>query len=163
MNKDDAQGFESLIPGVVCRPLEVHQDERGWLAEIFRQDELPPDNIPVMAYISVTHPGVGRGPHAHHRQTDLFCFPGPGEFRVMVWDQRPESPAFGLRQDFILGENSPGLIIIPPGVVHGYRNLSDRPGLVCNFANRLYRGPGRQEPVDEIRFEDTPDSPFRLK
>ena len=41
MNKDDAQEFESLIPGVVCRPLEVHQDERGWLAEIFRQDELP--------------------------------------------------------------------------------------------------------------------------
>ncbi len=163
MNKNDAPGFESLIPGVVCRLLEVHQDQRGWLAEIFRQDELPQDNIPVMAYISVTHPGVGRGPHAHRQQTDLFCFPGPGEFRVTLWDQRPESPAFGLRQEFILGENSPGLIIIPPGVVHGYRNQSERPGLVCNFANRLYRGPGRQEPVDEIRFEDAPDSPFRLE
>jgi dTDP-4-dehydrorhamnose 3,5-epimerase len=157
-----AQSFESQIPGVVCRPLAVYQDSRGWLAEIFRQDELPQEQVPVMGYISVTQPGVGRGPHAHRQQTDLFCFPGPGEFRVTLWDQRPDSPAYGLRQEFILGENCPGLIIIPPGVVHGYLNLSDRAGLVCNFANRLYRGPGRQEPVDEIRYEDDPDSPFRL-
>ena len=61
------------------------------------------------------------------------------------------------------GRIARAIVIIPPGVVHGYRNLSDRPGLVCNFANRLYRGPGRCEPVDEIRFEDAPDSPFRLE
>ncbi len=159
---DNPEKFASRIPGVVCRPLEQYHDSRGWLAEIFRQDELPRDQVPVMAYLSVTQPGVGRGPHAHREQTDLFCFPGPGEFRLTLWDQRPESPAHGVRQEFILGENSPGLVIIPPGVVHGYRNLSDHPGLVCNFANRLYRGPGRCEPVDEIRFEEDPDSPFRL-
>jgi dTDP-4-dehydrorhamnose 3,5-epimerase len=133
------------------------------LAEIFRQDELPQEQLPMMAYISVTQPGVGRGPHAHREQTDLFCFPGPGEFRITLWDQRPESSAYGLKQEFALGENCPGIVIIPPGVVHGYLNLSDHPGLVCNFANRLYRGPGRAEPVDEIRFEDAPDSPFQLR
>jgi dTDP-4-dehydrorhamnose 3,5-epimerase len=159
-NRD--QSFECRMPGVLCRPLKIFQDPRGWLAEIFRQDELPQEQIPVMGYISVTQPGVGRGPHAHRQQTDLFCFPGPGEFRVTLWDQRPESSAYGLRQEFILGENCPGVIIVPPGVVHGYLNLSDRAGLVCNFANRLYRGPGRQEPVDEIRYEDEADSPFRL-
>jgi dTDP-4-dehydrorhamnose 3,5-epimerase len=140
----------------------IHQDPRGWLAEIFREDELPRELLPVMGYISVTQPEMARGPHVHLQQTDLFCFPGPGEFRVTLWDQRPESSTYGLRQDFILGENSPGVIVIPPGVVHGYRNIGDRPGLVCNFANRLYRGPGRQEPVDEIRYEDELDSPFRL-
>jgi len=154
--------FDSRIPGVVCRPLRQHHDSRGWLAEIFRQDELPPEQFPVMAYISVTQPGVGRGPHAHREQTDLFCFPGPGEFHLVLWDQRPDSPVHGVRQEFVLGENCPGIVIIPPGVVHGYKNLSARPGLVCNFANRLYRGPGRSEPVDEIRYEDDLDSPFRL-
>ncbi|PIU52480.1 MAG: dTDP-4-dehydrorhamnose 3,5-epimerase, partial [Deltaproteobacteria bacterium CG07_land_8_20_14_0_80_60_11] len=43
-----------------------------------------------------------------------------------------------------------------------YQNVGEIPGLVTNFANRLYRGPGRLEAVDEIRFEDDPDSPFRL-
>ncbi len=150
------------IDGVICRRLVIHEDQRGWLAEIFRQDELAPEHYPLMAYISVTQPGVGRGPHAHRAQTDLFCFPGPGDFRLTLWDQRPGSPSFGKRQEFLLGESGPAIAIIPPGVVHGYRNVSDRPGLVCNFANRLYRGPGRSEPVDEIRYEDNPESPFTL-
>ena len=154
---------EAQIAGVVCRPLVRYEDPRGWLAEIFRQDELPVEHHPVMAYISVTQPGRGRGPHAHRHQTDLFCFPGPGEFRVIIWDQRPESPSFGKRQEFQLGASTPGIIIIPPGVVHGYKNIGEGPGWVCNFANRLYGGPGRREPVDEIRYEDDPDTPFRLE
>jgi dTDP-4-dehydrorhamnose 3,5-epimerase len=54
------------------------------------------------------------------------------------------------------------LLIIPPGVVHAYRNVGSEPGLVFNCPNRLYRGPGKKEPVDEIRHEDRPDNLFRL-
>jgi dTDP-4-dehydrorhamnose 3,5-epimerase len=154
---------EVKIPGVVCRSLVIYEDPRGWLAELYRQDELEPDLAPVMSYISLTRPGVSRGPHAHRWQTDYFCFPGPGDFRVILWDQRQESQSFGTRQEFHLGESCPGILIVPPGVVHGYLNISDRLGLVVNCANRLYKGPGRQEPVDEIRYEDDPDCPFRLE
>ena len=35
-------------------------------------------------------------------------------------------------------------------------------GLVFNGANRLYKGWGKQELVDEIRHEDQADSPYRL-
>lgn len=154
--------MEVKIAGVICSPLKSYTDQRGWLAEIFRQDEMAPEHFPAMAYVSVTNPGVGRGPHAHRDQTDLFCFYGPGDFKVVLWDNRADSPSFGIRQDFLLGESNPAVLIVPPGVVHGYRNMSDRPGFVCNFANRLYRGKGRREAVDEIRFEDDPDSPFRL-
>jgi dTDP-4-dehydrorhamnose 3,5-epimerase len=142
--------------------LSIFADQRGWLAEIFRQDELAPEHFPAMAYVSVTKPGVGRGPHAHRDQTDLFCFVGPGDFRVTLWDNRADSLTCGARQDFLLGETLPAILVVPPGVVHGYKNVSDRPGLVCNFANRLYRGRGRSEAVDEIRFEDDAQSPFRL-
>lgn len=158
----NSQNLEVRIHGVIYRPLMIYEDRRGWLAEVFRQDEIAPEHIPVMAYISVTKPGMGRGPHAHRHQTDLFCFPGPGDFRIRLWDNRPDSPTFGVFQEFYLGEACPGVIIVPPGVVHGYRNVGDHPGWVYNFANRLYRGPGRQEEVDEIRFEDDPGSPFRL-
>jgi dTDP-4-dehydrorhamnose 3,5-epimerase len=153
---------EVEIAGVICSLLEIYSDHRGWLAEIFRQDELLPEYFPAMAYVSVTKPGVARGPHAHRHQTDLFCFYGPGDFKVVLWDNRENSPTFGRRQEFFLGESLPAVLIIPPGVVHGYRNVGDRPGFVCNFANRLYRGSGRTEPVDEIRFEDDPHSPFQF-
>jgi len=151
------------ISGVICQPLVLFNDQRGWLAEIYRQDELAPEHFPVMAYISVTEPGMARGPHAHREQTDMFCFAGPGDFRVVLWDDRADSPTLGVRQEFRLGESRPAVLIVPPGVVHGYKNIGERPGLVGNFANRLYRGPGRREPVDEIRFEDDPTASFRLE
>ena len=53
-------------------------------------------------------------------------------------------------------------VIIPAGVVHAYRNVGTEPGVVFNCPNRLYKGPGRRYPVDEIRHEDDPASPFRL-
>jgi dTDP-4-dehydrorhamnose 3,5-epimerase len=53
-------------------------------------------------------------------------------------------------------------VLIPPGVVHAYKNVSEVPGLVVNFPNRLYAGEGRKGPVDEIRYEDRPGSPFVL-
>jgi dTDP-4-dehydrorhamnose 3,5-epimerase len=165
LSRSEPEGvnLEVQISGVICRPLVVYTDQRGWLAEIFRQDEIAAEHIPAMAYLSVTQPGVGRGPHAHRAQTDLFCFAGPGDFQVVLWDNRPDSPTFGTRQDFYLGATCPAILIVPPGVVHGYRNVGEIPGLVTNFANRLYRGPGRLEAVDEIRFEEDSDSPFRLE
>ncbi|MEJ2670625.1 MAG: dTDP-4-dehydrorhamnose 3,5-epimerase family protein [Deltaproteobacteria bacterium] len=154
--------MEVRIAGVICSPLKLYTDHRGWLAEIFRQDELASEYFPAMAYVSVTNPGVGRGPHAHQDQTDLFCFYGPGDFRVVLWDNRPASPTFEVCQEFLLGASQPAVLIVPPGVVHGYKNVSEHPGFVCNFANRLYGGQGRSEPVDEIRFEEDAYSPFRL-
>jgi dTDP-4-dehydrorhamnose 3,5-epimerase len=54
------------------------------------------------------------------------------------------------------------LVIIPAGVVHAYQNLGPGPGWVFNCPNRLFKGPGRKEPVDEVRHEADPESPFRV-
>jgi dTDP-4-dehydrorhamnose 3,5-epimerase len=34
--------------------------------------------------------------------------------------------------------------------------------VVFNCPNRLYKGPGRKGPVDEIRHENAEDTPFHL-
>jgi dTDP-4-dehydrorhamnose 3,5-epimerase len=46
---------------------------------------------------------------------------------------------------------------VPPGVVHGYINISDRDGMVLNYPDKLYKGWGKKEEVDEIRHEDKED------
>ena len=150
------------VAGVIWRPLVKYQDGRGWLCEVFRQDELPPEFYPVMGYLSVTAPGVARGPHQHAEQADCFGFLGPSNFLLRMWDTRPGSPSYGAVQSAVVGADNPTLVIIPPGIVHGYKNIGPEPGLVVNCPNRLYRGPGRQDPVDEIRHEDDPHSPFHL-
>ncbi len=68
------------IRDVVVYPIKKFVDERGWLAELFRHDELEEEFYPVMSYISVTEPLVQRGPHEHVDQADLFCFIGTGNF-----------------------------------------------------------------------------------
>ena len=148
------------IADVAVRMLKFHRDERGWLAELFREDELPADNLPVMAYVSQTNPGIVRGPHEHIEQSDFFGFMGPGDFRVKLWDARPQSPTFQNTMILVLGQSQPATLIVPPGVVHAYQNVSSFPGWVFNGPNRLFAGHGKKSPVDEIRHEHLADSPF---
>ena len=148
------------IGDVVISNFRKAIDERGWLTEIFRHDDLPEEYHPAMCYVSVTLPGVLRGPHEHVDQADLFAWVGPGDFKVSLWDNRPESPTYGNRMEFFMGANNPGSAIIPKGVVHCYRCISADPGFVINCPNRLYAGDGKLSPVDEIRHEDDPENPF---
>jgi dTDP-4-dehydrorhamnose 3,5-epimerase len=150
------------IHDVIWRPLKKYHDSRGWLCELFRHDEVPAEFHPVMAYISMTEPGVARGPHEHVDQADCFCFLGPSNFKVYLWDRRPHSPTYLARQAEVVGSDRPMLLIIPAGVVHAYKNVGGEQGIVFNCPNRLYKGPGRREPVDEIRHEDDADTPYRL-
>src|SRR5665648_1274685 len=82
---------EGEIKGVIIEKLNKFYDERGFLLETFRIDKLPDKLRPAMSYISYTKPGIARGPHEHNKQTDIFCFMGPGNFRIKLWDNRRES------------------------------------------------------------------------
>ena len=148
------------IEGVVITPFRKFVDERGWLAEIFRHDELPAWFRPEMCYVSVTNPGVLRGPHEHVDQADLFCFLGPGDFKLTLWDNRSDSPTYNNRIEVAMGGNNPGSVLIPKGVVHGYRCIGVECGVVINCPDRLFMGQGKAEPIDEIRHEDDPENPF---
>ncbi len=150
------------IDDVVVREIRRHEDPRGWLSELFREDELDSEFHPAMSYISMTHPGATRGPHEHVDQADLFCFIGPSTFRIYLWDTRPDSPTHGNHDRFDAGEDLPLMVLIPKGVVHAYKNIGAREGMVINCPNRLYAGPGRKQPIDEIRHEDDPDGPFQV-
>ena len=146
------------IVGVIIDKLIKFSDERGFLVETFRKDSLSGDLQPVMSYVSYTRPGVARGPHEHKKQTDIFCFMGPGNFRIKLWDNRKESRTYGYVIEIVGGKDNPIRVIVPPGVVHGYKNISKEvDGMVLNYPDKLYRGWNRKEEVDEIRHEDKED------
>jgi len=148
----------SDIEGVIVRSLRRHVDARGWLMELFREDEMPAKFSPAMAYVSVTHPGVARGPHEHRVQCDAFCFVD-GSYEITLWENRPGRAR--VKEVRTAGEEQPIFISIPPGIVHAYKNVGDRDAYVLNFPDRLYAGHGRTEPVDEIRHEEF-DNEFRV-
>lgn len=153
---------QGKIHDVQVRPLKKFVDDRGWLTELWRTDNVDEAIRPVMTYVSQTEPGVVRGPHEHVAQTDYFCFLGPGNFRVYLWDNRADSPTFNTYQSFVVGQDAPSVVVVPHGVVHAYKNVSSTPGIVINCPNQLFAGVDYAEPVDEIRHEDDPHSPFRV-
>jgi dTDP-4-dehydrorhamnose 3,5-epimerase len=150
------------IEGVVVRDLRRYADSRGWLAELFRHDEAEPEFYPVMAYTSSTRPGVTRGPHEHVDQADLFCFIGPSNFKLRMWDNRKDSETFNNVITLMVGEDNPKSVLVPAGVVHAYQNIGSTDGIVLNCPNRLYMGVGKKEPIDEIRHEDNPETIYRI-
>ncbi|HEX8491209.1 MAG TPA: dTDP-4-dehydrorhamnose 3,5-epimerase family protein [Pyrinomonadaceae bacterium] len=166
MQPSQAQAGENFkrgkIKDVVVYELRKFVDERGWLAELFRHDELEEEFYPTMAYISSTLPGVTRGPHEHVHQADLFCFIGPSNFKLRMWDNRRDSETFNHVMTLFVGEDNPRAVLVPVGIVHAYRNVGQFPGIVINCPNRLYMGQGKREPVDEIRHEDDPQTIYRI-
>jgi dTDP-4-dehydrorhamnose 3,5-epimerase len=150
------------IHDVVVKDLVKHTDDRGWLTEIFREDEMEKQFLPVMAYISMTQPNVARGPHEHADQADDFGFLGPSNFKIYLWDNRKSSPTYMIKQILFAGEDAPKSILIPAGVVHAYKNVGGTLGMVVNCPNRLFAGKGKREAVDEIRHEADPNTIFQL-
>ena len=140
-----------MINSVVIKELKKYEDARGWLAEIWRDDEI--NYRPQMGYVSVTKPGAARGPHEHKEQFDCFILLGPGNFELYLWDRREGSTTNGEHFKEVFGEQNPALIIVPPGVVHGYKCVGDQGGWCLNIPDKLYRGQNKKDEVDEIRWE----------
>jgi dTDP-4-dehydrorhamnose 3,5-epimerase len=154
------------IHDVVVTPLEVFADGRGRLIQMWRMDnddhveshESLSDKVsvqkdyngPVMSYMSWTKPDVIRGLHLHYDQTDNFYFAGPGLFKVVMIDDRKDSVSSGIIMEVFAGIFCPKMVSVPPGVYHGYKNVSRDMGLVVNFPNSLYRGwRGKKSPDEE--------------
>ena len=144
----------------MIKKIEKFPDKRGWLAEFWRNDQDTCE--PVMAYVSLTKPGVVRGPHEHKKQSDFFIFMGPGDFMLHLWDRRKNSATRGEYFNVKAGQNNPVSIVVPPGLVHGYKCVSKTDALCINLADKLYKGKGKKGEVDEIRWEEKEDSPYKI-
>lgn len=123
-----------MIDGVVIKKIETFHDNRGWLTEVFRNDEF--EHKPAMAYVSETKSGVTRGPHEHKHQSDFFAFLS-GEFILYLWDNRQGAKNYRQLEKIEVGKKNPCSVIVPPWVVHAYKCVSDHPGMIINLPDTL--------------------------
>ncbi len=149
-----------MINGVIIKNLSKYKDDRGWLMEVYRSDINKFKTE--MCYLSHTEKDVVRGPHEHINQTDYFVFIGYGDFEFYLWDNRKDSTTHGERMKFVVGESNKVSVIVPPGVVHGYKSISESGSLCINLPDKLYAGEGKKDKVDEIRHENDIDSEFKI-
>ncbi|MCC7477769.1 dTDP-4-dehydrorhamnose 3,5-epimerase family protein [bacterium] len=125
-----------MIQGVQVKDLKLIPDERGFLMEILRRDD-PLFQQFGQAYVTAAWPGVVKAWHYHTLQTDHFCVL-TGMAKVVLYDSREDSPTRGEVNEFFCGVHSRRLIVIPPLVYHGYKNVSDEMVLLLNIPTETY-------------------------
>jgi dTDP-4-dehydrorhamnose 3,5-epimerase len=130
------RGYEGPIDGVAVRPIRVLPDERGRLGEIFRADD-PWFEKFGQAYFTTTYPGVVKAWHYHKKQTDHICVI-KGMLKIALYDGRKNSATFGRVNELHLGEHSPGLLRVPPGVYHGWMNVGTEEAYAVNVPSEVY-------------------------
>jgi dTDP-4-dehydrorhamnose 3,5-epimerase len=137
-----------LIQGVVCAPVPLWPDDRGYFMEVLRVGQgLAKDFTPATTQVSsaLSYPGSIKAFHYHLHQTDCWQ-PVMGMFQVALVDFRVNSPTFGARNTLYLGSLRPWQLIIPPGVGHGYKIIGVDPGILVYVTDKLYN------PEDEGRI-----------
>jgi dTDP-4-dehydrorhamnose 3,5-epimerase len=88
-------------------------------------------------YVTAVYPGVVKGWHYHRIQTDHFvCVAGMA--KVVLYDGREGSSTHGEVNEFFLGHLNPSLLKIPPGVMHGFKGISEEVTLIVNVPTELY-------------------------
>jgi dTDP-4-dehydrorhamnose 3,5-epimerase len=107
-----------VIDGIKRLPLTLHEDERGWFAELARASGLAKPFKQVN--LSHSRAGVVRGLHYHERgQDDVFvCL--SGTVRIVILD-RTTGDTFS--ED--VGDDNRVAIYVPGVHAHGYEALTD--------------------------------------
>src|SRR5215468_7412889 len=116
------------------RPV-AHED--GHLIEVARHtwDEL--DEPIVQVHVTTTFPGRVRAWGLHQHTTDRL-FVASGLVRIVCYDGRTDSPTYGCVNEVLLSDRNPGLVVLPPNVYHGWKNIGVTESIVINLPTRLY-------------------------
>jgi dTDP-4-dehydrorhamnose 3,5-epimerase len=134
-----------MIKDVKLENLVVRSDDRGYLIEILRATDPHFTKFGQVYLVGNLTRGTIRAFHKHDELWDWF-FISHGCAKFALYDDRPESPTYKETNTFIIGERQPGLLVVPPGVYHGWMSLQDDTQLIST-GSEVYN---REKP-DEVR------------
>ena len=144
-----------MIEGAKVIDLVTHEDDRGYLIEIARHIDDPEPHGVVHKFgqvYLVGDPvrGTIRAFHKHDELWDWF-FISHGSAKFVLRDDRQASATNGEMMTIVASARKPRLIVIPPGVFHGWMSLEDDTQMISTASHTYDR-----ENPDEVRVQ--PDS-----
>lgn len=137
--------IKTIIKDLEIAPLNVHVDDRGYLIEIVRATDPYIKKFGQVYVAGSTTRGTIRAFHKHNKLWDYF-FIGHGSAKFAFYDDRKDSPTYKKTETIVLTQRNPSLIIVPPGIYHGWMALEDNT-LLISTASDVYN---RKKP-DEVR------------
>lgn len=119
-----------MIAGVKITPLKQIADERGKIMHMLRCDSELFEKFGEI-YFSFVYPGVIKGWHIHKKMTLNYAVP-QGMIKLVLFDDRKNSPTKGEIQEIFTGQNNYCLVTIPPLVWNGFKGVGTEPTIVAN-------------------------------
>lgn len=139
-----------MIKDVSVIELVARVDDRGYLVEIIRATDPHFTKFGQVYLVGDLTRGTTRAFHKHAELWDWF-FISHGSAKFVLVDDRPGSPTYKEQNTFVAGTRNPSLLVVPPGVYHGWMSLEDDTQMIST-ASDVYN---RAKP-DEVRIP--PDS-----
>jgi len=150
VNTANVRQNEATIGGVSFAPLLPHVDDRGYLIEVLRARDPHFRKFGQIYLVGGIGRGVIRAFHKHEILWDWF-FINHGAAKFILVDDRTDSLTYRQTNIFVVSTRNPHLIVVPPGVYHGWMTLEDDTQMI-SIASEVYN---RDHP-DEVRIP--PDS-----
>jgi dTDP-4-dehydrorhamnose 3,5-epimerase len=135
----DATGIlkHAPISGVTFRPTRPVAHEDGVVTEIARTVWEELEQPIVHVHLTTTLPGRVRAWGLHRASTDRL-FVVRGLVSIVLFDGRLASPTYGGVNEFKASERIPGLLIIPPDLYHGWKNIGTDEAFIINMPTSTY-------------------------
>lgn len=139
----DASGRLKLEPidGVRIRPVRPVPHEDGVVAEVARTVWPEVDLDIVQVHITTTQPGRIRAWGLHEFSTDRL-FVVKGLVSIVIFDGRRDSPTYSHVNEIRLSERNPALVVIPPCLYHGWKNIGTDEAFIINMPSSIYNHEG---------------------
>lgn len=139
-----------IIDGVQVIPLRKIPDERGMVMHMMKADSPAFEKFGEI-YFSVINPGVVKAWHLHKEMSLNYAVPH-GMIKLVLYDDRQNSPTKGEFNEFFIGDDNYCLVHIPKLIWNGFKGISVFPSIVANLATHPHS-------PDEISRTDPTDSP----
>lgn len=132
------------IEGIEIKKLEkiktfdLENNENGWLMDILRAtDEIKNNDKFAQIYVTAASPNSVKGFHWYKKKTNYFCVI-KGKVKLVVIDKREASPTKGEINEFIMGDENPILVKIPPYLSAAFKNIGKEEALILNCPDTIF-------------------------
>ncbi len=125
-----------MIHDVIIHPLRQIPDERGKIMHMLRATDPHFEKFGEI-YFSIVYPGVVKGWHIHREMTLNYAVV-VGAIKLVLYDERENSPSKGQIMELFIGEGNYSLVKIPPQVWNGFKGVGTIPAIVANCATMAH-------------------------
>ena len=121
-----------MIDGVQIHSLAQIPDERGKIMHMLRRDDPWFEKFGEI-YFSVIYPSIIKGWHYHKNMTLNYAVID-GAIKLVLYDDRYNSPTQLETMELFLGEENYSLVTIPPMIWNGFKAIGGKSAIVANCA-----------------------------